>query len=172
VWPNDKPIGVRISGKDWVAGGWDVADSVAFARELKPRGCDYLCLTSGGVSLKQNIPTGPLYQVPIAAEVRRETGIATVAVGQIWEPREAEQVLQDGAADYVALARRMLYDPRWPWHAATELGEFVPYPPRYKSCHPLMGTALKFAESPEQTRALEKMREAEARHATQRAAQN
>jgi 2,4-dienoyl-CoA reductase-like NADH-dependent reductase (Old Yellow Enzyme family) len=167
VWPEEKPIGVRISGKDWVEGGWEVEDSVALGHELKRRGCDYLCLTSGGVSLKQKIPTAPLYQVPLAAEVRRQTGIATMAVGQIWEPKDAEKVLQDGAADYVALARRMLYNPRWPWHAATELNEFIPYPPRYKSCHPLMGTNLKFAESPEQTKALEKMREAEARYSRQ-----
>ncbi len=165
VWPAHKPIGVRITAKDWVEGGWEVEDSVAMAHELKSRGCDYLCLSSGGVSLKQKIESGPLYQVPFADQVRRKSGITTMAVGQIWEPEAAERVLQEGKTDFIAIGRRMLYNPRWAWHAATELNEFIPYPARYKSCHPLMGSAPKFAESPEQTKALEKMREAEARHA-------
>lgn len=172
VWPSHKPIGVRITAKDWVEGGWEVDDSVAMGHELKKRGCDYLCLTSGGVSLKQKIDTGPLYQVPFSEEVRQKSGITTMAVGQIWEPKSAEQVLQDGKADLIALARRMLYDPRWAWHAATELNEFIPYPARYKSCHPLVGSAAKFAESPEQTQALQKLKEAESRFNAQRVARN
>jgi 2,4-dienoyl-CoA reductase-like NADH-dependent reductase (Old Yellow Enzyme family) len=169
VWPADKPIGVRITAVDWVEGGWTIEDSVAIAHELKKRDCDFVCLTSGGVSLKQKITTGPGYQVPFAEQVRRETGITTMAVGQIWEPQQAERILQDDKADLIAIARRMLYDPRWAWHAANELGDFVAYAPRYKSCHPGMGTALKFPESQEQTKALESMRAAETEHARRQA---
>lgn len=172
VWSSEKPIGVRITAQDWVDGGWQLEDSVILARELKARRCDYLCLTSGGVSLKQKIDTGPLYQVPFAERVRRETGITTMAVGQIWEPQSAEDILQDDKADLIAIGRRMLYDPRWAWHAATEFNEFVPYPARYKSCHPLVGSAAKFAESPEQTRALNQLKEAEERFNSQRSVRN
>ena len=91
AFPADRPIGVRISATDWVEGGWDVEDSVALASELKARGCDYLCTSSGGVSLKQKIPTGPLYQMPLAEAVRKGSGITTVAVGQITEPQQAEK---------------------------------------------------------------------------------
>ena len=155
VWPAHKPMGVRLSAIDWVEDGWRIEDSVALSKLLKARGCDYICLSSGGVSDKQKIVSGPGYQVPFSEQVRRQAAIATMAVGQIWEPRQAEEVLQQGKADFVALARRMLYDPRWAWRAAHELGDFLAYPPRYKSCHPAMGTALKFPETKEQTEALQ-----------------
>jgi 2,4-dienoyl-CoA reductase-like NADH-dependent reductase (Old Yellow Enzyme family) len=172
LWPAHKPMGVRITATEWVDGGWTLEDSAALGRELKARGCDYICCTSGGTSLKQEIESGPLYQVPFADRVRRESGVPTMAVGQIWEPRDAEQVLQDGKADLIAIGRRMLYDPRWVWHAAIELGEFVPFAPRYRSCHPMFGPKLKFAESPEQTKAIEDMWAAEAEHQKRHAASN
>ncbi len=154
VWPQGKPMGVRLSAIDWVDGGWQIEDSVALSAELKARGCDYVCLSSGGVSHEQKIKSGPGYQVPFAEQVRREAGIATMAVGQIWEPAQAESILAEGKADFIAIARRALYNPRWAWHAAHELGDFLQYPQRYKSCHPAMGTALKFPDTNEQTRAL------------------
>jgi 2,4-dienoyl-CoA reductase-like NADH-dependent reductase (Old Yellow Enzyme family) len=164
LWPAHKPMGVRITATEWVDGGWTLEDSVVLCRELKARGCDYICCTSGGTSLKQDIKSGPLYQVPFAERIRRECGIPTMAVGQIWEPHEAESVLREDKADLIAIGRRMLYDPRWAWHAAIALGEFIPFAPRYRTCHPMMGTALKFAESPEMRKAIEAMWQAEADH--------
>ena len=104
AFPPERPIGVRISATDWVEGGWGVEDSVVLAVELKARGCDYICTSSGGVSLKQKIPTGPLYQMPLAEAVRRGSGIATMAVGQVTEPGQAEAVLADGRPTWWRLA--------------------------------------------------------------------
>ena len=165
AWPEDRPMGVRISATDWVEGeGWDMDDSVVLSRELKALGCDYICPSSGGVVLRQKIDAGPNYQVPFAERIRAEAGIATIAVGQITEGRQAEDILQQGKADMVALARRMLYDPRWAWHAAQELGDFVSYAPRYLTANPKLGPALKFAESPEKSKDLEAIWAEEARH--------
>jgi len=170
VWPSERPMGVRISATDWISGGWDLDDSVVLARELKARGCDYICASSGGVSMEQKITSGPNYQVPFADRIRREAGIVTMAVGQITEARQAEDVLQANSADLIAIARRMLYNPRWAWHAATEFGEFAPYPPRYRTAHPLSGSALKFAESAEQTKSIEEFSAREIEHARKLAA--
>jgi 2,4-dienoyl-CoA reductase-like NADH-dependent reductase (Old Yellow Enzyme family) len=157
----DRPIGVRISVTDWVEGGWDTADSVALAKELRSRGCDYICTTSGGVSLKQKIPTGPLYQMPLAEAVRRGSGITTMAVGQITEPQQAESILE-GQADMVAIGRRLMFDPHWAWKAASELGVFLKYPARYRNAHPRIGNAMDFPESAEKRkRMLDVLREEE-----------
>ena len=136
AWPKEKPLGVRISASDWVEGGWDIADSVAVAAELKKRGCDYICASSGGVSEQQKLTLGPGYQVPFAERIRRETGIATMAVGMILEPDYAESVVAGGKADMVALARGLLYDPRWAWHAAEALGADAAYPLQYARSQP------------------------------------
>ena len=136
AWPKDKPLGVRISASDWVAGGWDVADSVVFANAMKARGCDYICASSGGVSDKQQLQLGPGYQVPFAERIRRESGMTTMAVGMILEPDYAESVVADGKADMVALARGLLYDPRWAWHAAEALGATAAYPLQYDRSRP------------------------------------
>jgi 2,4-dienoyl-CoA reductase-like NADH-dependent reductase (Old Yellow Enzyme family) len=154
-WPAAKPMGVRITATDWVEGGWDIEDSCVLAAELKRRGCDYICASTGGVSEKQKIVSGPGYQVPFAARMRAETGIPTMAVGQIWESALAEEVVASGKADLVALGRRMLHDPRWAWHAAQELGVHVDYPPRYHACHPALGTALRFPEEKSKTESLD-----------------
>jgi 2,4-dienoyl-CoA reductase-like NADH-dependent reductase (Old Yellow Enzyme family) len=164
AWPKHKPLGVRISATDWIEGGWSVDDSVVLARTLKARGCDYVCVSSGGVSVEQKITSGPLYQVPFADRVRNEGCISTMAVGQIWEPREAESVLQSGRADLIALARRMLFDPRWSWHAAVELDEFVAYPARYRGCHPKIGSTVRLPESPEKAEALTALLDLEKAH--------
>jgi NADPH2 dehydrogenase len=136
AWPKDKPLGVRISASDWVEGGWDVADSVVFAKAMQARGCDYICASSGGVSEKQQLQLGPGYQVPFAERIRRESGMTTMAVGMILEPDYAEAVVADGKADMVALARGLLYDPRWAWHAAEALGAEAAYPLQYDRSRP------------------------------------
>jgi 2,4-dienoyl-CoA reductase-like NADH-dependent reductase (Old Yellow Enzyme family) len=136
VWPEQKPLGVRISATDYAEGGWDIDDSLALAAELKNRGCDYIDVSGGGLVPQQRIPLGPGYQVPHAARIRREVGVTTMAVGMINQPRQAEEIIAGGQADLVALARGMLYDPRWTWHAAEELGVKLEYPPQYRRCHP------------------------------------
>ena len=132
----DKPVGVRVSATDWVEGGWDLAQTTVFAQALETRGCAYIDVSSGGVSPAQQIPVGPGYQVPLAEHIKRQTGLPTMAVGLITEPRQAEAILDEGKADMVALARGMLYDPRWPWHAAAELGGQVQAPPQYWRSQP------------------------------------
>lgn len=162
AFPAERPLGVRISVTDWVEGGWDVEDSVAFAKELKARGCDYICTTSGGVSLKQRIEAKPGYQVPLAQAVRHGAGIATMAVGQITEARQAEAILAEGKADMIAIGRRLMFNPHWAWTAASELGAFLKYPARYRNAHPRIGQEMDFPESPEKRRRLlEVMREEE-----------
>lgn len=134
--PETRLLGVRISATDWVPGGWNIDDSVVLARRIKALGCDYIHVSSGGLSPDQQIPVGPGYQVPFAERIRRETGLPTVAVGLITEPAQAEAIIASGQADAVALARGMLYDPRWPWHAAAALGAQVDAPPQYLRCQP------------------------------------
>ena len=130
------PVGIRISASDWVEGGWDIEQSVAFAQALRRRGCDYIHVSSGGLSPKQQIPVGPGYQLPFAERIKKETGMPTMAVGLITEAKQAEAVIASGQADMVALARGMLYDPRWPWHAAAELGATVHAPNQYLRSQP------------------------------------
>jgi 2,4-dienoyl-CoA reductase-like NADH-dependent reductase (Old Yellow Enzyme family) len=131
-----KPIGVRISGTDWVPGGWDVDQSIILTKELERRGCAYLHVSSGGLSPLQEIPIGPNYQVPLAEHIKKETSIPIIAVGLITEPAQAEEIIASGKADMVALARGMLFDPRWPWHAAAKLGAQVEAPPQYWRAQP------------------------------------
>lgn len=128
VWPEDKPLGVRVSATDWVDDGWDVVQCVQLARELKKRGCDFMDVSSGGLVPEQQIAVGPGYQVPFAAEIKKLADMPTMAVGMITEPKQAEQILEAGAADFIMLARGFIRHPRWPWDAADELGgdPFVP----------------------------------------------
>ncbi len=130
------PIGARLSATDWVDGGWDLEQTLVFAEALKARGCAFLHVSSGGISSRQKIPVGPGYQVHFAARVKAETGLPTIAVGLITEPEQAEAIIAEGQADMVALARAMLYDPRWPWHAAARLGAQVDAPPQYWRSQP------------------------------------
>jgi 2,4-dienoyl-CoA reductase-like NADH-dependent reductase (Old Yellow Enzyme family) len=131
VVPASMALGLRLSATDWVDGGWDPAQSLVFARELQARGLDFLHVSSGGVSPQQKIPIGPGYQVGLAEALKRATGLPTIAVGLITEPEQAEAIVAGGQADLVALARGMLFDPRWPWHAAARLGGQVEAPPQY-----------------------------------------
>ena len=140
AWPENKPIGVRISATDWTEGGWDIEDSIVFSKALRGLGCDYICASSGGSVPEQNLKVFPGYQVPFAERIRKEAGIPTMAVGLITEPKHAEEILQGGQADFVALGRMMLYNARWPWHAAAEFGEEFFYPKQYERSHPSMRT--------------------------------
>jgi 2,4-dienoyl-CoA reductase-like NADH-dependent reductase (Old Yellow Enzyme family) len=136
VVPASMALGIRISATDWVKGGWDLAQSIALAKALDARGCHYIHVSSAGLHPKQEIAIGPGYQLPFAEAIKREVAMPVVAVGMITEPQQAEAVLADGRADAVALARAMLFDPRWPWHAAAALGEQVTAPPQYMRCAP------------------------------------
>lgn len=134
--PSALPLGVRLSGTDWVGGGWDIEQSVAFSQALRERGCAFMHVSSGGVSPRQQIPIGPNYQVPLAHRIRSETGLPTIAVGLITEAEQAEAIIAQGQADMIALARGILFDPRWPWHAAAKLGAQVEAPPQYWRSQP------------------------------------
>ncbi|MBM9400163.1 NADH:flavin oxidoreductase/NADH oxidase [Gluconacetobacter azotocaptans] len=130
------PVSVRVSGTDWVEGGWDVEQTIAFAKALEGRGCDAIHVSSGGLSPRQDIPVAPGYQVPLARAVKRETTMPVVAVGLITGFEQAEAIVATGDADMIALARTILYDPRWPWHAAAHLGGHVKAPNQYLRCQP------------------------------------
>ncbi|QJE00316.1 NADH:flavin oxidoreductase/NADH oxidase [Massilia forsythiae] len=129
-------VGMRISATDWVEGGWDIEQSVALAHALEARGCQFIHVSSGGLSPLQKIPVGPGYQIEFAARIKRESTMPVIGVGLITEAKQAETILAAGQADMVALARAMLYDPRWPWHAAAELGASVTAPPQYWRSQP------------------------------------
>ncbi|MBY0380334.1 MAG: NADH:flavin oxidoreductase/NADH oxidase [Xanthobacteraceae bacterium] len=129
--PADKPVGVKVSATDWVDGGWDVDQTIAFAKELRKRNVDWIDVSSGGVSPLQKITLGPGYQVPFAQAVKEASDLPTIAVGLITEARQAEEIVADGKADFIAIARGVLYDPRWGWHAAAELGAVADAPPPY-----------------------------------------
>ena len=136
AFPADKPVWVRVSATDWVPEGWQLEDTVAFAQALQARGCDAIHVSSGGASPAQSIRIGPGYQVPFAQRVKAEAGLPTIAVGLITGAQQAEDIVRNGEADAVALARGMLYDPRWPWHAAAQLGASVVAPRQYWRSQP------------------------------------
>lgn len=131
VWPADKPLFVRLSATDWKEGGWDVAQSIEFCKKLKALGIDLVDVSSGGnvADAKMNIRPG--YQVPFARAIREATGMVTGSVGLIVEPVQAEEIIGDGAADCVFLARALLRDPYWPRHAAQVLGAPMTWPDQY-----------------------------------------
>ena len=136
AFPAERPVWARISATDWVPGGWDIEGTVALSLALKARGCAAIHVTTGGVSPEQAIKLGPGYQVPYAQRVKAEVGLPTIAVGLITEPEQAEAIIANGEADAVSLARAMLYDPRWPWHAAAKLGAQVHAPKQYWRSQP------------------------------------
>jgi 2,4-dienoyl-CoA reductase-like NADH-dependent reductase (Old Yellow Enzyme family) len=128
VWPARLPLFFRISATDWLPGGWTADDSVDLVRRLQPLGVDLVDCSSGGNAPDAKIPLGPGYQVPFAERIRRETGMRTGAVGLITTPRQADEIVRNGQADLVLLAREFLRDPYFPLHAASALGE-KPAPP-------------------------------------------
>jgi 2,4-dienoyl-CoA reductase-like NADH-dependent reductase (Old Yellow Enzyme family) len=136
AFPADRPVSVRASGTDWVEGGWDVPQTIAFARALEARGCTAIHVSSGGLDQHQQIPVGPSYQVPLARAVKQAVSIPVVAVGLIIGYEQAEAIVGTGDADMIALARTILYDPRWPWHAAAHFGAQVKAPSQYLRSQP------------------------------------
>ena len=132
VWPDELPLIVRISATDWADGGWTVEESVQLASLWKARGVDLIDCSSGGLAAHQQIAIGPGYQVPFAPRIRAETGVPTAAVGLITDAAQAEQVVADGSADLVLLARELLRNPRWPLMAAHALGASITWPPQYE----------------------------------------
>jgi 2,4-dienoyl-CoA reductase-like NADH-dependent reductase (Old Yellow Enzyme family) len=136
AFPKDKPVWVRVSATDWVEGGWSLDETVAFARALQRYGSAAIHVSSGGVSTRQQIALAPGYQVPFAERIKHEVGLPTIAVGLITEAEQAEAIIAGGKADAVSLARAMLYDPRWPWHAAAKLGARVRAPKQYWRSQP------------------------------------
>jgi len=131
-----KPVSVRLSATDWVEGGLDIEQTCVFAKALEKHGCDAIHVSSGGNDPAQKIPVGPSYQVPFARAVKAVVNIPVVTVGMITSFEQAEAIVSTGDADMIALARGMLYDPRWPWHAAAALGARVWAPPQYLRCQP------------------------------------
>lgn len=136
AFPAERPVSVRVSGTDWVEGGWDVEQTIAFAQALEARGCSAIHVSSGGLSPAQRVPVGPSYQVPLARAVKAAVRMPTVAVGLITGFEQAEAIVATGDADLIALARTILYDPRWPWHAAAHLGAQVKAPNPYLRAAP------------------------------------
>ncbi|CAM3483486.1 oxidoreductase [Rouxiella silvae] len=136
VFSANKPIGVRISATDWVPGGWDVEQSIELSKALEKLGCSYIHVSSGGLSTQQKIAVGPNYQVPFAQSIKQAVDIPVIAVGLITEPEQAEAIVSTGQADMIALARGVLYNPRWPWHAAAKLGAKVSAPKQYWRSEP------------------------------------
>ncbi len=136
AFPAERPVWMRVSATDWVPNGWDIEGTVALAGELKARGSAAVHVSTGGVSPEQAIKLGPGYQVPYAQRVKAEVGLPTIAVGLITEPEQAENIIAGGEADAISIARAMLYDPRWPWHAAAQLGARVHAPKQYWRSQP------------------------------------
>ena len=136
VWPQDRVLGMRVSATDWIEGGWTPEETVVFAKELKKRGCDFIDASSGQLDPRQKIPFSPGYNVPFAEKIKKEAGIATMAVGMITRPAQAEEIIASGKADLIAIARAAMDDPRWSWRAARELGGETPYAPNYVRASP------------------------------------
>jgi 2,4-dienoyl-CoA reductase-like NADH-dependent reductase (Old Yellow Enzyme family) len=136
AFPAERPVTMRLSGTDWVEGGWDVEQSIAFVQALEARGCAAVHVSSGGLDPRQQIPVGPSYQVPLARAIKQASTIPVVAVGLITDYEQAEAIVSTGDADLIGLARTVLYDPRWPWHAAAHLGARVKAAPQYLRSQP------------------------------------
>jgi len=136
AFPADRAVTMRVSGTDWMDGGWDIGQTIAFARALEARGCSAVHVSSGGLAPAQRIPIGPSYQVPLARAVKKATHIPVIAVGLITEFEQAEAVVGTGDADMIALARTILFNPRWPWHAAAHFGAQVKAPDQYLRSQP------------------------------------
>jgi 2,4-dienoyl-CoA reductase-like NADH-dependent reductase (Old Yellow Enzyme family) len=136
VWPKERALGARISGSDWMDGGLGPDDAVAYAKELKRIGYDYVCVSSGALSPAARMKVEPNYQVPFAEKVKKAVDINVRAVGMIADPEQAEDIVASGKADMIAMARAFLDNPRWVWHAAERFGIKLDYPPPYSRSRP------------------------------------
>jgi 2,4-dienoyl-CoA reductase-like NADH-dependent reductase (Old Yellow Enzyme family) len=136
VWPQRLPLFLRISATDWMEGGWTGEDSIALAKMVQSLGVDLIDCSSGGSSPLAKIPLGAGYQVPFANAIRRHANIATGAVGMITEPMQADQIIRNGEADLVIMAREFLRDPYWPLHAAAALHQEITWPQQYERAKP------------------------------------
>jgi len=136
AWPENKPLAVRVNGSDFSAGGWTIEEACAFACAARERGVDMITLSGGGIDPAQKVDARPGYMVEFARRVKAASGLVTTAVGMILPPQQAEEVIASGAADIVALARGLLFDPRWPYHAAHVLGADIVWPPQYLRAAP------------------------------------
>ena len=133
---SEKPVGVRVSATDWVEGGWDLTQTIELAKALEVLGCDYIHVSTAGLSPEQQIPVEANFQVPFATAIKEAVDIPVIAVGLITEAQQAQSIIAEQQADAVALARGILYDPHWPWHAAAELGAKVKAPKQYLRSSP------------------------------------
>ena len=148
-WPKDRALGARISASDWADGGLGPDDAVAYAKELKKIGFDYVCVSSGALVANQKLPPStPGYQVAFAEKVKKNVPIAVRAVGMIADPDQAEEIVASGKADMVAMARAILDNPRWVWHAAEHFGVKVDYPPQYARAHSSFWPGAAIARPP------------------------
>ena len=136
VWPEHLPMGMRLSATDWVDGGLTIEETVEVAKALCKAECDFVDVTSGGLHPDQKIAAGPGYQVPFAERVKQESGMTTMAVGMITGAHQAEEIVASGKADLIAVARGMMDDPHWAWHAAQQLDVETKYPDQYVRCRP------------------------------------
>jgi 2,4-dienoyl-CoA reductase-like NADH-dependent reductase (Old Yellow Enzyme family) len=152
-WPSDLPLFVRVSASEWVEGGWGIEDTVELAKRLKDRDVDMLDCSSGGTSPLQNISAFPGYQLPLSHTVREETGLPTVGVGLIYEAERAEEALQDGDADIIAIGRIGLWDPYWPIHAAVPLGVEPGLPVQYARSAVHLRSSVARADNKQKVRA-------------------
>ncbi|MFN3453808.1 MAG: NADH:flavin oxidoreductase/NADH oxidase [Pseudobdellovibrio sp.] len=134
--PSTVPVWIRISATDWVDGGWSLEDSIVYSKKLKDLGCEAIHVSTGGLDPKQKIPVEPRYQVSFSEIIKKEVEIQTIAVGLITEAEEAEDILQKNQADGIGIARGILYNPRWPWHAAAKLEASVSCPPQFLRSQP------------------------------------
>jgi len=148
-WPGHLPLFVRISATDWMEAGWNLDESVKLVHLLREEGVDLIDCSSGGMVPNAQIPAAPGFQVPFAARIRREVGIATAAVGLITNPIQANEIVAKGDADMVLLARQMLRDPYWPVHAAAALGEQASWPVQYLRTAPQGSPARESIDRPE-----------------------
>jgi len=148
VFPANKPVGIRVSATDWVDGGWDLDDTIALTCALESLDCDFIHVSSGGLSMDQKIPLGPGYQVELCSEMTKITNMPTIAVGMIDEPWQAETIIKSGQSDMIGLARGMLFDPHWSWRAAKALGAEAPYPRQYERALPASYTMAQPNDPP------------------------
>lgn len=145
VWPKERALAARITGSDWTEGGFEIAETVEFAKRLKKIGFDFVCVSSAALVPQQKMKVEPGYNVPFATRVRKESGIATRVGGMIVDPQHAEEVIKSGAADMICLARALLDNPRWVWHAAERFGVKIDYPPQYARVHSSLWPGAKIA---------------------------